>query len=50
MALRLEETSISASSSLVGHSLAEAKIPQRTGLIVMALHRGGLAGPEWGQP
>ena len=50
MALRLEETSIPTSSSLVGHSLAEAKIPQRTGLIVMALHRGGLAGPATHNP
>ena len=45
-----EETSIPAISSLVGHSLAEAKIPQRTGLIVMALHRGGLAGPATHNP
>ena len=36
---------------LIGmHSLAEAKIPQRTGLIVMALHRGGLAGPATHNP
>ncbi len=53
MALRLEETDIQESSSLVGRSLAEAKIPQRTGLIVMSVrHRrgGGTAthnpGPE----
>jgi voltage-gated potassium channel len=50
MALRLEETSIPATSSLVGHSLAEAKIPQRTGLIVMALHHGGRAGPATHNP
>ncbi len=42
MALRLEETDIPESSSLVGRSLAEAKIPQRTGLIVMSVrHRRG---------
>lgn len=42
MALRLEETDIPESSSLAGLSLAEAKIPQRTGLIVMSVrHRSG---------
>lgn len=51
MALRLEETDIPPNSSLVGRSLAEAKIPQRTGLIVMSVrHRGGALtnnpGPE----
>jgi voltage-gated potassium channel len=50
MALRLEETTIPASSSLVGSSLAEAKIPQRTGLIVMALHHGGRSGPATHNP
>jgi len=50
MALRLEETSLPATSPLVGHSLAEAKIPQRTGLIVMALHHGGLSGPATHNP
>jgi voltage-gated potassium channel len=50
MALRLEETAIPAQSSLVGRSLAEAKIPQRTGLIVMALHRGERMGPATHNP
>jgi voltage-gated potassium channel len=50
MALRLEETQIPTNSSLVGRSLAEAKIPQRTGLIVMALHHGGRIGPTTHNP
>lgn len=50
MALRLEETTIPAQSSLVGRSLAEVKIPQRTGLIVMALHHGGRSGPATHNP
>jgi voltage-gated potassium channel len=35
--LRLEEAEIPTSSPLAGRSLADAKIPQRTGLIVLAL-------------
>ena len=53
MALRLEETDIPQSSPLVGRSLSEATIPQRTGLIVMSVRPrsgGGTAthdpGPE----
>lgn len=37
--LRLEEAEIPDDSDLVGCSLADAKIPQRTGLIVLALRR-----------
>jgi len=48
MALRLEETEIPQSSRLVGKSLADARIPQRTGLIVLALKRGrGAQGPVY---
>jgi len=39
MELRLEEAQISPSSSVAGKSLAEAQIPQRTGLIVLALRQ-----------
>lgn len=42
MALRLEEVTLPAGSSLAGHTLAEAQIPQKTGLIVIAVrHEGG---------
>jgi voltage-gated potassium channel len=51
--LRLEDAEIPAGSPLVGKTLADAKIPQRTGLIVLSLkrqHGGGEAtynpGPE----
>lgn len=37
--LRLEETEIHGGSPLAGRSLADARIPQRTGLIVLALRR-----------
>ncbi|HEX9285588.1 MAG TPA: TrkA family potassium uptake protein, partial [Nitrospirales bacterium] len=37
IALRLEEAEIPATSPLTGRSLAEARIPQRTGLVVLAL-------------
>jgi voltage-gated potassium channel len=40
MALRLEETRIPDSSRLAGKSLADARIRERTGLIVLALNRG----------
>jgi len=39
--LRLEEASIPAGSTLAGRSLADARIPQRTGLVVLAVRRGG---------
>jgi len=49
LALRLEEIRIPAESPLAGHSLEEARIPQRTGLIVIAIrHTGeGDRGPGW---
>jgi voltage-gated potassium channel len=40
MPLRLEEVEVPGSSQLAGHTLAEAAIPQKTGLIVIAIsHR-----------
>jgi len=39
MALRMEQARIKAKSRLVGSTLAEAKIPQATGLIVIALKK-----------
>lgn len=49
LALRLEEIRIPFESPLSGHTLAEAQIPQRTGLIVIAIrHTGdGDRGPGW---
>lgn len=38
--LRLEEAAIPEGSQLSGRSLADAQIPQRTGLVVLALRRG----------
>ena len=43
--LRLEQAAIKPGSPLVGQTLAEARIPQRTGLIVLGLRRAGQAGP-----
>lgn len=43
--LRLEELKLPESSSLVGRSLADARIPQETGLIVLALRRHNDEGP-----
>ncbi len=43
--LRLEQAAISGNSPLVGQSLAEARIPQRTGLIVLGLRRASQTGP-----
>ncbi len=48
--LRLEEADIPEESPLAGISLAEARIPQQTGLIVLALRRGGRAGPAQYNP
>ena len=45
MELRLEQATIPSGSHLVGHTLAEARIPQRTGLIVLGLRRAGSGGP-----
>ncbi len=39
MSLRVEQAPVSASSSLAGKTLAEARIPQHTGLIVIALKK-----------
>lgn len=44
MTLRLEESEIPSSSPLNGATLADARIPQRTGLIVLALRRKGESG------
>jgi voltage-gated potassium channel len=41
--LRLEEAVIPEGSPLNGRTLAEAKIPKKTGLVVIALQRGGVA-------
>lgn len=41
MTLRMEQTSIAPSSRLAGQTLAEARIPQETGLIVIALRKEG---------
>jgi voltage-gated potassium channel len=40
LSLRLEEAPIPAASRLAGLTLAEARIPQRTGLVVLALRHG----------
>ena len=39
--LRLEEAPIPAESALAGQSLAQARIPQQTGLVVLAVRRAG---------
>lgn len=41
ISLRLEQTTIPASSALVGQTLADARIPQQTGLVVLALKNAG---------
>ena len=51
ISLRLEEAVIPSESQLAGKSLADAKIPQNTGLVVMAIKAGEAAprynpGPE----
>ncbi|UCC71098.1 MAG: potassium channel protein [Gemmatimonadota bacterium] len=43
--LRLEQAAIPPGSHFVGQSLAELRIPQRTGLIVLALQRATETGP-----
>jgi voltage-gated potassium channel len=43
--LRLEQATIPPGSHLVGRTLAEASIPQRTGLVVLGLRRAGEEGP-----
>lgn len=44
--LRLEQATISSRSKLVGKTLADAKIPQKTGLIVLALRAAGSHAPS----
>ena len=46
MGLRLEQVSVSASSEVAGLTLAEAKIPAGTGLLIVAIQRGDDAGGE----
>ena len=41
MALRMEQLALAEGSSVVGKTLAEARIPQATGLIVIALKKSG---------
>jgi voltage-gated potassium channel len=48
--LRLEQAAIPTRSHLVGRTLAEARIPQRTGLIVIGLRRAGQSGPPTYNP
>lgn len=43
LALRMEQAEISPDSRLVGKTLAQAQIPQATGLIVIALKKEGSA-------
>lgn len=48
LALRLEQIDITDNSPLAGQSLAEARIPQRTGLIVIAIRHGDAEDrPDW---
>lgn len=42
--LHLEETAVAPGSKLAGTTLLQAKIPQRTGLIVLAVRKGGMTG------
>lgn len=44
LALRLEEVAVPGSSPLAGQTLAEARIPQKTGLIIIALYHRTEAG------
>ncbi len=46
MGLLLEQVSVSESSEVAGLTLAEARIPARTGLLVVAIQRGGDVGGE----
>lgn len=48
--LRLEQATLPRGSHLVGLTLADAKIPQRTGLVVLALRREGQTGPPLYNP
>ncbi|MEQ9398813.1 MAG: potassium channel protein [Longimicrobiales bacterium] len=44
MSLRVEQTLVAESSPLAGKTLEEARIPEQTGLIVMALKKAGQSG------
>jgi voltage-gated potassium channel len=46
MDLRLEEARIPDGSPLSGRSLEEVRIPQHTGLVIIALQRGGTGGTQ----
>lgn len=47
LALRMEQASIDPDSHLAGKTLAEARIPQETGMIVIGLRKEGEAGTEF---
>ena len=47
MKLRMEQTSVTERSRLIGRTLAEARIPQETGLIVIAVGKHGKSGLEF---
>lgn len=47
LALRMEQTSIEPESHLAGRTLAQARIPQETGMIVIALRKKGAAETEF---
>jgi voltage-gated potassium channel len=48
--LRMEQAAIPRGSHFVGQSLADLRIPQRTGLIVLALQRSAAKGPATYNP
>jgi voltage-gated potassium channel len=45
--LRMEQTSVNEHSSIAGMTLGEAKIPQQTGLIVIAIGKHSAAGMDF---
>jgi voltage-gated potassium channel len=45
--LRMEQTRVGEASRIAGRTLQEAKIPQETGLIVIAVGKHGAAGPDF---
>ena len=47
LALRMEQATVSARSMVSGGTLAEAKIPERTGLIVIAIRKQHSGNPEF---
>jgi voltage-gated potassium channel len=48
--LHLEEAPVASDSHLAGTTLLEARIPQRTGLIVLAVRKGGMTGKSFYNP